>query len=67
MTFLFGKRIRPITPYDVPAAPPPNPELEEELNAGRIRLQHNMLTVERSIASSQEAFAKIAADEIRKG
>lgn len=64
---LFGRpgRIHPVTQFDVTPAPVPNQRLEEELDRGRVMLNHHVASAERSVASLYHQFAAQAADRSR--
>lgn len=57
--------IVPITPFDVEPAQSPNPELDEYLSRGRVRIEATVTRAERTVASMYESFAESAAEKTR--
>lgn len=62
----FGSRVHPITPFDVEPAPVADLEKERTLQTGTDLLKHYVLKSERTVAATQQHFATIAADVLRR-
>lgn len=60
---LFGGRAH--TVFNTPPAPVPRPDLQEQADAGKIRLDHLARRAELTVAASQEMFAAQAVRELR--
>lgn len=60
---LFGRRAH--TVFNTPPAPVPRPDLQQQADAGRVRLAHLARRAEITVAASQELFAAQAAEELR--